>query len=202
MYSQRQNTLFNEKQDFSDVSKEEEHKCIKAENLSTFLLTPKTQNQAHVSFKSEDMHLVEEHNCGKISNKTEQCREPEQLNILPVEVIYETEQQGQNQGSSELEETFCKEKQRYHCVPHREAQQHTWPQNLNVTSSQTQDITFQKNENEKAKITWTLNFSKRRVLRRCQMQRSISQWKHSITLWKHREVKEQKENPICEKTDD
>lgn len=153
MYSQSQNTLFNEEQDFSNVSKEEEHKRIKAEHLSTFLLTPETQKQAHVSFESEDMHIMEEHNCGKISNKTEQCREPEQLNILPVEIIYETEQQGQNQGSSELEETFCKEKQRYHHVPHREAQQHMRPQNLNVTSSQSQDITFQKNKNEKAKIT-------------------------------------------------
>lgn len=76
--------------------------------------------------------------------QTRQYREPEQLNILPVEVIYETEQQGQNQGSSELEETSHKEKQCFHCVPHREAQQQMRPEYLNVTSSQSQDITFQK----------------------------------------------------------
>lgn len=120
MFSESQNALFNEEQDFSDVSKEEEHKCIEIENPSTFLLTSETQKQAHVSFESEDMYVEEKHNYDNISNKTEQCREREQLNIFPVEVIYERELQGQNQGSSELEETFCKEKQHYHCVPHRE----------------------------------------------------------------------------------
>lgn len=94
----------------SSVPKEEEHKCIQAENLRAFFLASETPKQAHVSFESEDMHVEKEHNYGNISNKREQCRGQEQLNILPVEVIYERVQQGQNQGSSELEETFPKEK--------------------------------------------------------------------------------------------
>jgi len=136
MFSQSRNALFNEKQDFSDA-KEEEHKCIEAENPSTFLLTSEIQKQAQVRLEPADTHVEEEHNYGNISNKTEQCREPEQLNILPMEVIYETEQQGQNQRSSDLEETFRKEKGRYYCVPRREAQQNVRPKYLNVTSPNT-----------------------------------------------------------------
>lgn len=60
-----------------------------------FPLISETPEQAHVSSDSGDTHVEEEHNYSNITNRREQCREPEPLNILPGELIQDTEQQGQ-----------------------------------------------------------------------------------------------------------
>lgn len=57
------------KTSLSSVPKEEEHKCVQAQNLSAFFLASETPKEAPVSFDSEDMHIEEEHNYGNISNK-------------------------------------------------------------------------------------------------------------------------------------
>lgn len=60
-----------------------------------FPLISETPEQAQVSSDSEGVRVEEEHNYSNTTNNPEQRREPEQLNILRVELIQDTEQQGQ-----------------------------------------------------------------------------------------------------------
>lgn len=68
------------------------------------------------------------------------CRESEQLNILWVELIQDTEQQGQKLEG-------WRQHSAWPLCTHREAQQRMWLEYLNVTSSLSQDRAFQKEQN-------------------------------------------------------
>lgn len=72
------------------------------------------------------------------------------------------QQQRKIQKSSELKITLHKEKL-HHCrAPHREAQQNKQPEYLNVTSSQSQNIRFQKEQKQEGQAHRNLEFFKKK----------------------------------------
>lgn len=162
-------------------------------------LISENPEQAHVRFDSEDKHVEEEYSYSNITNRTEQCREPKQLNVLPVELIQETEQQEQKL------ESWRQHSAKRSCTTIVYTQRSsttyvTWIPECNQQPFPRQSFPKRTKTRRKSHELWTSQ--KRRFLWKCQMQRSISQWNHRITLCESWVVKEDKEGPNCEKTDD